>query len=56
MTAIMSHSDCHHKIRELFNDYMKLYASRDERLILLFSENFSGCTAGGSILVKDRNE
>lgn len=56
MTAIMSHPDCHHKIRELFNDYMKLYASRDERLTLLFSENFSGCTAGGSILVKDRNE
>jgi len=44
------------KIRQLFDDYQRMYASRDDRLTELFSENFSGFTGGGDYLVKDREE
>jgi hypothetical protein len=43
-------------IRSLFDEYIEMYASRDERLTALFSENFSGYTGGGDFLVKDRDE
>lgn len=46
----------HHKIRGLFDQYIEYYAGRDERLIDLFSEEFSGYTGGGTTLVKDREE
>jgi len=43
-------------IRSLFDEYIKMYASRDDRLTARFSENFSGYTGGGDFLVKDRDE
>jgi len=33
-----------------------MYAARDDRLTTRFSENFSGYTGGGDLLVKDRDE
>ena len=44
------------QIRALFDEYIGMYASRDARLTQLFSENFSGYTGGGDVLVKDRQE
>jgi len=41
-------------IRNLFDDYLRMYASRDDRLTTFFSEDFSGFTGGGDFLVKDR--
>lgn len=41
-------------IRALFDDYITMYAGRDDRLTERFSENFSGFTGGGDFLVKDR--
>jgi diguanylate cyclase (GGDEF)-like protein/PAS domain S-box-containing protein len=41
-------------IRALFDDYIEMYAGRDDRLRRHFSENFSGYTGGGDFLVKDR--
>ena len=41
-------------IRSLFDQYIEMYASRDDRLTERFSENFSGYTGGGNFLVKDR--
>lgn len=46
--------DRHHTIKALFDEYIELYASRNEKLTGLFSENFSGYTGGGDFLVKDR--
>ncbi|MHB8828969.1 MAG: diguanylate cyclase [Syntrophales bacterium] len=43
-------------IRQLFDDYLRMYASRDDRLTTYFSEDFSGFTGGGNFLVKDRGE
>ena len=44
------------QIRALFDEYIALYAARDDRLTERFSENFSGYTGGGDFLVKDRAE
>jgi hypothetical protein len=46
----------YHRIRELFDDYLRMYSSRDDRLTTCFSEDFSGFTGGGDCLVKDREE
>ncbi len=43
-------------IRSLFDEYIEMYAARDDRLTARFSENFSGYTGGGDFLVKDRDE
>jgi len=43
-------------IRKLLDDYLQMYASRDDRLTSYFSEDFSGFTGGGDFLVKDREE
>jgi signal transduction histidine kinase/CheY-like chemotaxis protein len=43
-------------IRQLFDDYLRMYSSRDDRLTTFFSEDFSGFTGGGDFLVKDREE
>ena len=43
-------------IRQLFDDYLRMYSSRDDRLTTYFSEDFSGFTGGGDFLVKDREE
>jgi len=52
----MNAPDDHQKIRELFDDYLRMYSSRDDRLTTHFSEDFSGFTGGGDSLVKDREE
>lgn len=43
-------------IRQLLDDYLRMYASRDDLLTTFFSEDFSGFTGGGDFLVKDREE
>lgn len=43
-------------IRQLFEDYIRMYAGRDDLLTTYFSDNFSGFTGGGDFLVKDKNE
>jgi len=43
-------------IRELFDEYVRLYSNRDDQLTEHFSEDFSGFTGGGDFLVKDREE
>ena len=43
-------------IRKLFDDYLKMYSSRDDRLTSYFNEDFSGFTGGGDFLVKDRKD
>jgi len=42
--------------RQLFDDYLRMYAGRDDRLTTYFSEDFSGFTGGGDFLVKTREE
>jgi diguanylate cyclase (GGDEF)-like protein len=43
-------------IRSLFDEYIEMYAARDDRLTTRFSEDFSGYTGGGDFLVRDRDE
>jgi PAS domain S-box-containing protein len=44
------------RIRQLLDDYLRMYAFRDDRLTEHFSDDFSGFTGGGDFLVKDRGE
>lgn len=44
------------EIRQLFDEYLVMYASRDDRLTTHFSDDFSGFTGGGDFLVKDKDE
>ena len=46
----------HSIIRQLFEDYLRMYASRDDRLTEFFSEDFSGITGSGELLTKERDE
>jgi PAS domain S-box-containing protein len=46
----------HEVIRQLFQDYLRMYSSRDDQLTTHFSEDFSGFTGGGDFLVKNRAE
>lgn len=46
----------HALIRSLFDEYIQMYASRDERLTSRFSENFSGFAGSSSCLVTDRRQ
>ncbi len=46
----------HGPIRQLLDDYLRMYATRDDRLTEWFSANFSGFTGGGAFLVKDLAE
>jgi signal transduction histidine kinase/CheY-like chemotaxis protein len=46
----------HQIIRQLFDDYLRMYASRDDRLTEFFSEDFSGITGSGDELTKDLDE
>ncbi len=41
-------------IKTLFEEYIEMYASRDDLLTTRFSDNFSGYTGGGDFLVSDR--
>ncbi|MFN3880665.1 MAG: diguanylate cyclase domain-containing protein [Nitrincola lacisaponensis] len=50
------HQNRHRQIRALVDEYMKLYASCDDRLTKLFSEDFSGFTIGGNVLITNRDE
>ncbi len=50
------HPDRQRKIRELFDEYIEMYAGRDDRLTARFSQNFSGYPGSGSRLIKDREE
>jgi signal transduction histidine kinase len=43
-------------IRSLFEDYIEMYAARDERLTAHFSKNFSGYAGSSDQLVTDREE
>jgi two-component system, cell cycle sensor histidine kinase and response regulator CckA len=43
-------------IKQLFDDYLRMYSSRDDRLTTHFSEDFSGFTGGGDFLVKNKEE
>jgi len=43
-------------IQSLFDEYLEMYASRDDRLTARFSDNFSGYAGGGQVLVKDRDQ
>jgi len=44
----------HQQIQKLFDDYVRMYCSRDDGLTTHFSEDFTGFTGGGDFLVKDR--
>ena len=44
------------KVMQLFNDYLRMYATRDDLLTNHFSDDFSGFTGGGDFLVKDKEE
>src|SRR5450759_4187905 len=44
------------EIRQLFDDYLRMYSTRDDRLTTYFSEDFSGFTGGGDFLVKNREQ
>ena len=46
----------HNIIRHLFDDYLRMYASRDDRLTEFFSDDFSGITGSGDELTKSLNE
>jgi diguanylate cyclase (GGDEF)-like protein/PAS domain S-box-containing protein len=43
-------------ILQLFEEYVRMYSSRDDLLTAEFSEDFSGFTGGGYFLVKDKEE
>lgn len=42
------------EVRQLFDEYLLMYSSRDDRLTTHFSDDFSGFTGGGDFLVKDK--
>ena len=50
------HPDRQRKIRALFDEYIEMYAARDDRLTTRFSQNFSGYPGSGTRLIRDREE
>ena len=56
MNAGPPNPDRQRQIRSLFEAYIEMYASRDDRLTTRFSDNFSGYAGSGNVLVKDRDE
>lgn len=40
----------------LFDEYIDMYSSRDERLLSRFSDNFSGYAGSSDILVTNKEE
>jgi len=46
----------HHLIHSLFEEYIEMYASRDDRLTLHFSDNFSGYAGSSDLLITDKSE
>jgi diguanylate cyclase (GGDEF)-like protein/PAS domain S-box-containing protein len=49
-------TDRQRQIRALFDEYIEMYAARDERLTTRFSDNFSGYAGSGEALVTDKDE
>ncbi|MDR3671286.1 MAG: nuclear transport factor 2 family protein [Holophaga sp.] len=47
-------ADDYQQVQQLFDDYMRMYSTRDDRLTMHFSDDFSGFTGGGDFLVKDK--
>ncbi len=47
--------DRERQIRSLFDQYIEMYAARDDALTACFSDNFSGYAGSGDFLVKDRD-
>ncbi|MEZ4485808.1 MAG: diguanylate cyclase [Syntrophotaleaceae bacterium] len=43
-------------IRSLFDEYIEMYSSRDDRLTSLFSDNFSGYAGSSDVLVTSKDE
>jgi diguanylate cyclase (GGDEF)-like protein/PAS domain S-box-containing protein len=43
-------------IRQLFQEYLRMYSFRDDLLTAEFSEDFTGFTGGGDFLVKHKEE
>ncbi|MGO9957097.1 MAG: diguanylate cyclase [Solirubrobacteraceae bacterium] len=56
MNSSPTRPDRQQLIRALYDEYIEMYASRDDRLTARFSDSFSGYTGGGEFLVKDRDE
>lgn len=56
MTSVSAQEDRQSLIRSLFDEYIEMYASRDDRLTARFSENFSGYAGSSDVLVKDKDE
>lgn len=54
-TSIFMKSTRHLLIRSLFDEYIEMYASRDDLLTTRFSENFVGYTGGGDFLADNRD-
>jgi ketosteroid isomerase-like protein len=54
MDANAMQTNRHQMIRQLFDEYIEMYASRDERLHARFSENFSGFAGSSDVLVKNK--
>ena len=50
------HPERQRKIRELFDDYIEMYAARDDRLTARFSQSVTGYSGSGSRLIRDREE
>lgn len=44
------------RIRELFDEYIEMYATRDHRLTKRFSQNFTGFTGSWGRLIQDHTE
>jgi hypothetical protein len=47
-------TDRHSLIQKLLDEYIEMYASRDDHLTTRFSENFSGFAGSSDVLIKDR--
>jgi hypothetical protein len=56
MTSVSAQEERQSLIRSLFDEYIEMYASRDDRLTARFSENFSGYAGSSDVLVKDKDE
>ena len=50
------HPERQRTIRELFDDYIEMYAARDDRLTARFSQSFTGYSGSDSRLIRDREE
>lgn len=43
-------------IRQLFDEYIEMYSSRNQDLMARFSHNFSGCTGSSNLLIQNRED